>query len=93
MSRKTLSLAAAAFFLSATAYAATAAEFDLDGAKALFNSKCSMCHGVDRPMGKQKDKAGWEETVTRMKGKAAGAITEADAKTIIEYLSRTQGTK
>jgi mono/diheme cytochrome c family protein len=65
----------------------------LKPAKAVFESKCSLCHGIDRPLGKNKSPAEWSETVTRMQKKAPDKISDADAKAIIAYLSAVQGPK
>jgi mono/diheme cytochrome c family protein len=56
-------------------------------AKSTFETKCSACHGVDRPLGKNKSRADWTATVQRMAGKKPGAIGEADAATIAAYLA------
>lgn len=60
-------------------------------AKALFESKCSICHPVSRPLGKTKDKAGWTTTVTRMKNGNGCPITDAEAGVIIDYLTKIRG--
>jgi cytochrome c5 len=60
-------------------------------AKALFESKCSMCHGIDRPLGKNKDRDGWTKTVTRMQKVNGCNITDAEAKTIVDYLVAVRG--
>jgi cytochrome c5 len=60
-------------------------------AKALFESKCSMCHGIDRPLGKNKDRDGWTKTVTRMQKVNGCNITDAEAKSIIDYLVQVRG--
>jgi mono/diheme cytochrome c family protein len=65
--------------------------FDADAAKKLFESKCAPCHPLDRTLRKTKDRPGWQKTVERMKGYAAGAIADAEAQTIVEYLSRARG--
>lgn len=73
------------------AVCAAARDFDREKARQLFEAKCSQCHSLDRPLKKNKDRAGWERTVGRMKGYAGGAISEADAATIVEYLVRVRG--
>ncbi|MGB3097329.1 MAG: hypothetical protein WBB46_11440 [Candidatus Deferrimicrobiaceae bacterium] len=60
-------------------------------AKALFESKCSICHPVSRPLGKTKDRAGWTATVTRMKNGNGCPITDAEAGVIIDYLTNIRG--
>jgi mono/diheme cytochrome c family protein len=56
-------------------------------AKSTFNTKCSACHGTDRPLGKSKSRADWTATVQRMAAKKAGSITDAEAAAIAAYLS------
>jgi cytochrome c5 len=59
--------------------------------KALFEARCSTCHPLSRPLEKKKTAAEWRETVLRMKEHAAGKISDAEAETIIKYLSETRG--
>lgn len=77
----------------AAAQAPAARAFDLEKARAVFEAKCSLCHVLDRPLKKNKDRAGWDKTVARMKGYAGDRITDADAAAIVEYLARTRGPK
>jgi cytochrome c5 len=60
-------------------------------AKNLFESKCSLCHTIERPKSKNKTKAGWETTVKRMKNKNGAPVTDEEAKAIIDYLSGKYG--
>jgi hypothetical protein len=60
-------------------------------AKALFEAKCSTCHPLSRPLGKNKDLAGWTKTVTRMRQVNECPITDAEAKAIIDYLVAVRG--
>jgi mono/diheme cytochrome c family protein len=72
----------------------SAAAFDMEAAKATFEEYCGKCHGVDRALGKQKDKDGWESTVSRMSGyhKRFGAPIPEDAEdAIIGYLVKVAG--
>ena len=57
----------------------------------LFESKCSLCHSIERPKSKKKSKAGWEATVMRMKNKNGCPITDEEAKMIIGYLAEEYG--
>ena len=61
-------------------------------AKALFESKCSACHPVSRPLGKIKDRDGWTRTVDRMQKVNGCNITDAEAKAIVDYLVAVRGT-
>ena len=78
---------------SAPAVAPEPADPALKPAKALFEAKCSLCHGIDRPLGKNKTPAEWSETVTRMQKKAPDKISDADVKSIAAYLNAVQGPK
>ncbi len=60
-------------------------------AKALFESKCSACHSLDRPLGRTKDREGWTRTVMRMKNVNGCPLTDPEAGTIIEYLTQIRG--
>ena len=60
-------------------------------AKALFESKCSRCHELSRPLGKNKDRNGWTNTVTRMQKVNGCPITDAEAKAIVDYLVAVRG--
>ena len=57
----------------------------LAAAKAVFERICSGCHGLDRPLGKTFDQAGWEALVQRMKGNGA-VVSEAERAQIVSYL-------
>ena len=58
------------------------------GGSELVKSKCTMCHSIDRINSASKDRAGWEETVARMR--TAGAVlTDAEAAQVVEYLSQS----
>jgi len=60
-------------------------------AEKLFESKCSVCHSIERPKSKKKTKAEWETTVMRMKNKNGCPVSDEEAKTIINYLSEKYG--
>ncbi|MHB8836024.1 MAG: c-type cytochrome [Candidatus Methylomirabilia bacterium] len=59
-------------------------------AKNTFEARCSVCHGTDRPLGKNKTAADWQATVQRMSGKKPGHLTDAEAADIATYLSITR---
>ena len=60
-------------------------------AKALFESKCSICHELSRPLGRNKDRDGWTKTVTRMQNVNGCPITDEEAKAIVDYLVAVRG--
>lgn len=79
-------------FMAAVAVPAFSADAD-DASKALLETKCSVCHGADRPMSKNKDKAEWEATVKRMQAKKPDNFNDDEAKKIIDYLTKVRGPK
>jgi cytochrome c5 len=52
----------------------------------LINSKCTVCHTADRITQANKDRAGWEQTVARMRAKGA-VLTDTEASQIVDALS------
>lgn len=62
---------------------------DMEKARATFERRCSVCHSIDRPLGKNKDRDGWEATVKRMAGKLAFPVQEQEM--IIDYLAAERG--
>jgi len=78
---------------SGPAVAPEPADPALKPAKAVFEAKCSLCHGIDRPLGKNKTPAEWSETVTRMQKKPPDRISDADVKAIVAYLNAVRGPK
>ena len=63
----------------------------LVSAKAVFEAKCSLCHGLDRALGVNKTAEGWSNTVLRMQRKAPDRISDADVKSILTYLNAVKG--
>jgi cytochrome c5 len=59
--------------------------------KALFEAKCPTCHGLGRPLGKTKDRAGWTTTVKRMQQVNGAPINDQEANEIIDYLVTVRG--
>lgn len=59
--------------------------------KSLFETKCSVCHGLDRPKSVVKSRDEWDKTVMRMKAKPGASITDEEAKAIVDYLSTQYG--
>lgn len=57
-----------------------------DAGAQLVETKCSMCHSLDRVTSANYDKAGWEETVTRME-KNGLVVSPEEKQAIIESLS------
>jgi mono/diheme cytochrome c family protein len=95
--KKLIMLCVVALCLAACASGPTVAPEPADQAlkpaKASFEAKCSLCHGIDRPLGKNKTPVEWSEAVTRMQKKAPDKISDADVKAIVAYLNAVQGPK
>ena len=78
---------------SAATVAPEPADLSLKPAKAIFEAKCSLCHSIVLPLGKNKTPMEWSKTVTRMQQKAPDKISDADVKAIVAYLNALQGPK
>ena len=59
--------------------------------KAIFEQKCSACHGLDRATARTETKERWKEIIKEMQGKRADWISDDDAAKILDYLSSTYG--
>ena len=64
----------------------------LDG-KTLFDSKCGVCHGIDRAAVRAETKEKWASIVKDMQGKKADWISDAEAAKIVDYLAAEHGKK
>lgn len=51
-------------------------------ARAVFERACNVCHGLERPLSKTFDKAGWEKTVERMRDNGAELDKEQRAQVV-----------
>jgi len=56
--------------------------------KALVQSKCTVCHGLEELEAAKLDKPGWKETVDAMRTRGA-ELKDDEATTIVDYLVRT----
>jgi mono/diheme cytochrome c family protein len=58
------------------------------------NNNCLACHSADHVLNQPSlPKATWEEVVNKMINAYKAPITSKDAAEIVEYLTRTKGTK
>jgi hypothetical protein len=58
------------------------------------NNNCLTCHSADHVLNQPSlPKASWEEVVNKMISAYKAPITSKDAAEIVEYLTRTKGTK
>jgi cytochrome c5 len=57
------------------------------GGEALVQTKCSMCHNLDRVNAASKDAAGWSATIDKMVGNGA-VLTGEEKAAIIDYLTK-----
>jgi len=58
----------------------------LDAGRVLVESKCKLCHTLDRVKTAKKDGAGWTATVERMR-KNGAVLSDTEAQQIIDYLA------
>jgi cytochrome c5 len=56
----------------------------------LVQERCTGCHSLERVTSAHKTEAEWEATVERMRDNGA-QLTDAEAQTVIDYLSKTYG--
>jgi cytochrome c5 len=56
----------------------------------LLQTRCTLCHTLDRVQAAAKTQAEWEATVERMRGKGA-ELTDAEAQTLIQFLATNYG--
>ena len=61
--------------------------------KTLFDTKCGVCHGIDRATARTETKEKWASIVKDMQGKKADWISDADAAKIVDYLVAEHGKK
>jgi cytochrome c5 len=61
--------------------------------KTLFEAKCSVCHGLDRPMALKETKEKWASIVQEMRAKKVDWISDAEASKIVDYLAEKYGKK
>jgi mono/diheme cytochrome c family protein len=58
----------------------------LDAGRVLIETKCSLCHTLDRIKAADHDGPAWEATIARMRQNGA-VVTEAEAQSILNYLA------
>jgi len=56
-------------------------------AKSAFQTKCSVCHGLERPLEKNKEFQAWMETVNRMAAKKPEHLTDEEIQAISGFLT------
>ena len=61
--------------------------------KSIFETKCSVCHGIDRATARTETKDKWASIVKEMQGKKADWISDVEAAKVVEYLVLTHGKK
>ena len=54
----------------------------------LMNSACTACHNMDRVQSQRLTAQGWQQVVTRMKGRGA-AVPDAQVPALVAYLAKT----
>jgi cytochrome c5 len=61
--------------------------------KSIFETKCSVCHGIDRATARTETKEKWASIVKEMQGKKADWISDVEAAKVVEYLVLEHGKK
>jgi mono/diheme cytochrome c family protein len=61
--------------------------------KSIFETKCSVCHGIDRATARTATKEKWAGIIKEMQGKKADWISDVEAAKVVEYLVLTHGKK
>ena len=61
--------------------------------KTIFETKCSVCHGIDRATARTETKEKWASIIKEMQGKKADWISDVEAAKVVEYLVLTHGKK
>ena len=56
----------------------------------LFQTKCKLCHSLDRAKKAKKTREEWQSTIMRMKSYAP-VLSDEEAKRIINYLTHHNG--
>jgi len=70
----------------------TAAADEKQEPKALFEKRCSKCHGLDRA-NRTETPGAWKALVRKMKDKWFSGISDDEAEIIARYLSETRDKK
>ena len=55
--------------------------------KSTFQQKCSICHGPERPLEKNKEFQAWMETVRRMAARKPEHLTEEEIQAVSGFLT------
>lgn len=58
--------------------------------KALLETRCTVCHNLERVQKKKLDDAGWEEVVKRMV-KHGAKLHDAEKEALVTYLAENYG--
>ena len=61
--------------------------------KSIFETKCSVCHSLDRPRARKETREKWASIVKEMQGKKADWISDAEAVKIVDFLAAEYGKK
>jgi uncharacterized Zn finger protein len=56
-------------------------------ARTLLIAKCTVCHGIQRTLTKNKSREEWKVTVDRMATKFSNHISAEEAERLVEFLA------
>jgi len=60
---------------------------DYLSAKTAFETKCNVCHSLERPLSRTKTPEEWRSTVNRMAGKRQGHLSAEEIEVIAAFLA------
>ena len=81
-----------AFVIAQTDSPQTDKQLSLTKGKELFETKCSICHSIQKPLTKNYDRQKWNKVVSKMaekmkhKHKRLGELTDEEKGLIVNYL-------
>jgi cytochrome c5 len=75
---------------SAAVYEAETAPASEINGETLLETRCTVCHTLDRVKKKKLDRAGWEKIVVRMKGHGA-KVNDDEREALVGYLAAAYG--
>ena len=85
MNKRTILTAGLIVAVSLAMFSLSTPGFSAPDGKAVMESRCGECHGLEKVTSKSKDRAGWQTTVNRMISKGANLNAEEKAA-LIDYL-------
>ena len=90
-----ISLSAAAMLVFLLSLFSNVSSAEENGARNLFEKKCSACHSLNKVTSLKKNAGKWKKTVSRMSSimerKGKGKLSDNEIRTISDYLIKNYG--